>query len=145
MRKFLSIPGVRRLDPLLVPEDPAIERFAQVREGRSTKWTSHRSSGAPDAVPRCWEYHCAYHFKVCRDFWMRHRLLPTPPFRDSAPTDPIQEIALRVVVELPDWELHVIGTATLIGGRLSGGYREARSRGCNHEFRSKAGTQKNRC
>jgi Trypsin-like peptidase domain len=50
---------------------------------------------------------------------MRHNLPPTPAFRDSPPTDPIQEIALRVVVELPEWKFYVIGTATLIGGHLA--------------------------
>lgn len=51
---------------------------------------------------------------------MRHRNLPpTPAFQNSPPTDPVQEIALRVVVELPKWEMHVIGTACLIGGHLS--------------------------
>lgn len=50
---------------------------------------------------------------------MRHNLPPTPAFRDALPTDPIQEIALRVVVELPRWEMYVIGTATLIGGHLA--------------------------
>jgi hypothetical protein len=46
-------------------------------------------------------------------------LPPTPAFRDSSSTDPIQELALRVVVELPGWEMHVIGTATLIGAHLA--------------------------
>src|SRR6266436_8842591 len=50
---------------------------------------------------------------------MRHNLPPTPAFRDSPPTEPIQEIALRVVVELPEWKFYVIGTATLIGGHLA--------------------------
>ena len=50
---------------------------------------------------------------------MRHNLPPIPAFRDSPPTDPIQEVALRVVVELPEWNFHVIGTATLIGGNLA--------------------------
>ena len=50
---------------------------------------------------------------------MRHNLPPTPAFRDALPTDPIQELALRVVVELPGWEMHVIGTATLICGHLA--------------------------
>lgn len=57
--------------------------------------------------------------KACHDIWMRHNLPPTPAFRDAPPTDPIQEIALRVVVELPDWELHVMGTATLISGHMA--------------------------
>jgi hypothetical protein len=50
---------------------------------------------------------------------MRHNLPPTPAFHDALPTDRIQEIALRVVVELPGWEMHVIGTATLIAGHLA--------------------------
>jgi hypothetical protein len=50
---------------------------------------------------------------------MRHNLPPTPAFRDSPATDPIQELALRVVVELPEWRFYVIGTATLIGGHLA--------------------------
>jgi hypothetical protein len=35
------------------------------------------------------------------------------------PNDPIQEVALRVVVELPDWKFYTIGTASLIGGHLA--------------------------
>jgi hypothetical protein len=50
---------------------------------------------------------------------MPHNLPPTPAFRDSPPTDPIQELALRVVVELPGWEFHVLGTASLIAGHLA--------------------------
>jgi hypothetical protein len=50
---------------------------------------------------------------------MLHNIPSVPFFRDSRATDPIQEIALRVVVELPNWELHVIGTATLIGVNLA--------------------------
>ena len=50
---------------------------------------------------------------------MRHNLPPTPAFLDALPTDPMQEIALRVVVELPGWNFHVIGTATLIAGHLA--------------------------
>lgn len=50
---------------------------------------------------------------------MRHNLPATPAFRDSPPTDPIQEIALRVIVELPEWRFYVIGTATLIGCHLA--------------------------
>lgn len=56
---------------------------------------------------------------VCHSFNVRHNLPPTPALRDSKPTDPIQELALRVVVELPGWEMHVMGTATLIGGHLA--------------------------
>jgi len=31
----------------------------------------------------------------------------------------MEELALRVIVELPDWEMHVIGTATVIGSYLA--------------------------
>jgi Trypsin-like peptidase domain len=54
-----------------------------------------------------------------RDSCMRHNLPPIPAFRDATPNDPIQEIALRVVVELPGWQMHVMGTATLVGGSLA--------------------------
>ncbi len=50
---------------------------------------------------------------------MLHNLPQTPVFRDASPTDPIQEIALRVVVELPGWNFYVIGTATLIAQHLA--------------------------
>ncbi len=50
---------------------------------------------------------------------MRHNLPPTPAFRDSPPTDPIQEVALRVVVELPNWQYYVLGTAVFIAGHLA--------------------------
>jgi hypothetical protein len=56
---------------------------------------------------------------MCHDSRMGHNPPPTPAFRDSSPTDPIQEMALRVVVELPGWEMHVMGTATLIGSFLA--------------------------
>lgn len=57
--------------------------------------------------------------KLCHNLCMRHNLPAIPAFRDASPKDPIQEIALRVVVELPGWEMHVIGTATLIGSFLA--------------------------
>lgn len=50
---------------------------------------------------------------------MGHNLPPTPAFQDMLPTDPIQEVALRVIVELPGWEMHVIGTAVLICEHLA--------------------------
>jgi hypothetical protein len=50
---------------------------------------------------------------------MRHKLPATPAFHNAQITDPIQEFALRVVVELPGWEMHVIGTATLIASNLA--------------------------
>jgi hypothetical protein len=40
-------------------------------------------------------------------------------FRDERPDSPISELALRVVVERPNWELTVVGTATLIAGHLA--------------------------
>jgi len=50
---------------------------------------------------------------------MRHNLPPTPAFRDSPPTNPIQEIPLRVIVELSEWRFYFTGTATLIGSDLA--------------------------
>ena len=50
---------------------------------------------------------------------MRHNLPATPAFRNASISDPVQEIALRVVAELPDWNFHVLGTATLIAGHLA--------------------------
>jgi hypothetical protein len=50
---------------------------------------------------------------------MKHNLPDVPIFRDTPPGGQIESIALRVLVELPDWEFHVIGTATLIGGSLA--------------------------
>jgi hypothetical protein len=46
-------------------------------------------------------------------------LPPTPAFRDERPDSPISELALRVIVELPNWQLFVVGTATLIAGHLA--------------------------
>jgi hypothetical protein len=50
---------------------------------------------------------------------MRHNLPPGPTFQNATATDPIQEFALRFVVERPGWKLDVIGTATLIGANLA--------------------------
>lgn len=50
---------------------------------------------------------------------MRHNLPPTPAFRDSTAIDAAQEIALRVIAELPGWRFYQLGTAVLIGGRLA--------------------------
>src|SRR5882762_7392041 len=50
---------------------------------------------------------------------MRHNLPTVPIFRDTPAGGQIEEVALRVVVELPNWELHVIGTATIIGTHLA--------------------------
>ncbi len=48
-----------------------------------------------------------------------HNLPDTPAFIDARPDDPISEFALRVVVERPNWNLVVVGTATLITGHLA--------------------------
>jgi hypothetical protein len=48
-----------------------------------------------------------------------HNLPSTPVFRDVPPNSPISEFALRVIVERPNWELVVVGTATLICGHLA--------------------------
>src|SRR6266481_3192001 len=50
---------------------------------------------------------------------MRHNLPIVPVFHDTPPGGLIEEVALRVLVELPDWEIHIIGTATLIGAHLA--------------------------
>ena len=50
---------------------------------------------------------------------MRHNLPTVPIFRDTPNGSQIEELVLRVVVELPNWELHIIGTATLIGTHLA--------------------------
>ena len=50
---------------------------------------------------------------------MLHNLPPVPAFRDALPDDPIQEIALRVVVELPGWQFFAMGTAVLIAKHLA--------------------------
>lgn len=50
---------------------------------------------------------------------MRHNLPPVPNFHDALPSDPIQEIALRVVVELPGWQFFAMGTAVLIAKNLA--------------------------
>jgi hypothetical protein len=50
---------------------------------------------------------------------MRHNLPPLPAFRDSPPNNPIQEIALRVIAELPGWQFYVLGTAVWIAGNLA--------------------------
>jgi len=60
-----------------------------------------------------------YPYTSREDLRMRHKLQLTPAFRDASISDPIQEIALRVVVELPGWNFHVLGTATLIAGYLA--------------------------
>lgn len=50
---------------------------------------------------------------------MRHNLPTVPIFRDTQPGGQIEEFALRVIVELPDWGMHVVGTATVIGNHLA--------------------------
>jgi hypothetical protein len=42
---------------------------------------------------------------------MIHDLPPTPAFRDGPVDSSIAEIALRVTVEFPRGETHVVGTA----------------------------------
>jgi hypothetical protein len=58
-------------------------------------------------------------FRMWHDRSVLHKLPPIPFFRVSPPTDPIQEAALRVIVELPGGEFHVIGTAAVIGSYLA--------------------------
>jgi hypothetical protein len=43
----------------------------------------------------------------------------TPTFIRQEPDTPMSEFALRVLVEFPDGETHIIGTATIIGGYLA--------------------------
>jgi hypothetical protein len=50
---------------------------------------------------------------------MKHNLPTTPLFHDAQTNDPIQEIALRFVVELENGEMYAVGTACLIGGHLA--------------------------
>jgi Trypsin-like peptidase domain len=50
---------------------------------------------------------------------VKHNLPKVPIFNDTPPGGPIEEVTLRVVVELPGWQYRVIGTATLIGSYLA--------------------------
>jgi hypothetical protein len=51
---------------------------------------------------------------------MRHQPPPGPTYQDAKPRDPIQEIALRVVVVAPGGrKMAIMGTATLIAGNLA--------------------------
>jgi hypothetical protein len=50
---------------------------------------------------------------------MIHNLPSTPAFRDSPGVDAAQEIALRVIVELPEWQFYQLGTAVLIAGHVA--------------------------
>jgi hypothetical protein len=52
-------------------------------------------------------------------FRMADGSLPVPAFRELLPGDPIQQIVLRVVVELPDGQIHAIGSAAVIAGYLA--------------------------
>jgi len=42
-----------------------------------------------------------------------------PFFRDSPPGGAIEQIAVRVLVKFPDWEIHILGTGCLICGHLA--------------------------
>ena len=42
-----------------------------------------------------------------------------PSCVDISPKDPISELALRVIVELPGWQFHIAGTALLVAGHLA--------------------------
>jgi hypothetical protein len=48
-----------------------------------------------------------------------HTLPPTSSFRDERVDSPITELALRVIVERPEWDFTVVGTATLIAPYLA--------------------------
>lgn len=50
---------------------------------------------------------------------MRHNLPTVPIFRDTAPGGSIEQVAMRVLVAFPNWELHMLGTACVIGGYLA--------------------------
>jgi hypothetical protein len=50
---------------------------------------------------------------------MIHNLPQTPVFKDERPDSAISEFALRVVLEFDGWDLHVLGTATIIAGNLA--------------------------
>jgi hypothetical protein len=50
---------------------------------------------------------------------MKHNLPIVPIFHDTPPGGPIEEVALRVLVEMPDWQFQVVGTATMIGAHLA--------------------------
>lgn len=50
---------------------------------------------------------------------MIHNLENTAPFHDDQPDSPICGIGLPVVVELSEWDMHVVGTATLVAGHLA--------------------------
>jgi hypothetical protein len=48
-----------------------------------------------------------------------HNLPTVPILRDTDPGGLMEEFSLRVLVELPDWEMRVVGTATIIGSFLA--------------------------
>ena len=69
---------------------------------------------------------CTFGARVCLEYDARemavsmvHNLPPTPAFQDERPDSPISEMALRVVVERPEWKFDVVGTATLVCGHLA--------------------------
>jgi hypothetical protein len=50
---------------------------------------------------------------------MVHDIPHTPAFRDEPLNSPIQEVVLRVVVELEGWQLYVAGTACVLAGHVA--------------------------
>jgi hypothetical protein len=106
------------------PQESCSECVGFSWAGKHILWCSKphgsRTAASPDGgtYQRAWG-RVADRFRVCYKEFMGHNLPPTPAFRDAVATDPIQEIALRVIAELPGWELHVLGTATLIGSNLA--------------------------
>lgn len=49
---------------------------------------------------------------------MPHNLPTVPIFRDTPPGGAIEQVAMRVLVAFPNWELHMLGTACLISSYL---------------------------
>jgi len=50
---------------------------------------------------------------------MRHNLPTVPIFNDTPPGGAIEQVAMRALVAFPNWELRMLGTASLIGGYLA--------------------------
>ena len=50
---------------------------------------------------------------------MKHNLPTVPTFNDTPPGGAIGRVAMRVLVAFPNWELHMLGTASLIGSYLA--------------------------
>ena len=50
---------------------------------------------------------------------MRHNLPKVPIFNDTPPGGAIEAVAMRVLVAFPNWELHMLGTASLISSYLA--------------------------